>query len=593
MLSSQLLRREALLSRSTAALDRWPNRSGQDFSREMTAVAKGLQSLAEEVDAENGNKLERSRNWRHTGNAYFDLADAKNQAFLNLAADAYRKSEALLAEIDNPMEQMKLNYSFGHTLFHLSEGKNFNLLQDARHRYALALELASTIMPAGIASAKEALANADRLIGLLGLSENMGQRIDELREEKKYQEARDTGTQGGAFDFQTIFGKLMDEYNANISAGKVSDTRQQAIDPILSELGKIVTSDPAEAGENQTKRSRIGDLASRMQHLLSDTGQDASIPEGSRADKVWNLFSKFKLFLSNELMRPHIGKDEHSYGMQLYKECGHADTYLHKQALNDEVIAKYETDLLRQLATEVRTYSLRNHLTLISPVWSTPGLPKNPNAVFFSGSDSLKKVVEAVCSLTKLNLFSSALPREYGSDRWDQLRSCHVAVFDFTGYQRQIFDAEIDNKTNSRIFSISYELGIALTLGRPVVVIANEGQSLPFDVDIGPVRIKNDAHDIERIADAIDNVIYGLQRGGGKSSIASTYAYLNKKFLNSGNFIIEQSLKLIDDSATRDPVRFRRLIEPILGTAGPGHHKWYFHPGREIILSQVAGVVFM
>jgi hypothetical protein len=183
MTPSQIHRREALLTRNDAALDRWPHRSGPEFAREMTAVAEGLYALASEVDATQGEALERSRNWRFVGNAYFDLADGKDLRHLRLADGAYRNADALLGAAGNAFERMKLDYSYGHTLFHLSNGKDLELLREARRRYASALEIARTEMPAGVNSAKTALANADRVIDLLTQAEGLPQQIAELQRE--------------------------------------------------------------------------------------------------------------------------------------------------------------------------------------------------------------------------------------------------------------------------------------------------------------------------------------------------------------------------------------------------------------------------
>jgi hypothetical protein len=184
MTPDQLKRREALLYRNDAALDRWPQRSGKDFVREMTAVAKGLEALAREVDTAQGDQLERSRNWRFVGNADFDLANAKDLELLKLAADAYKKAEALLAGVDNAIEKMKLDYGYGHALFHLSDAKDLAFVQEARRRYASALEIACAKMPAGVESAKSALANADRVIELLTQAEGLSRRISDLEKEK-------------------------------------------------------------------------------------------------------------------------------------------------------------------------------------------------------------------------------------------------------------------------------------------------------------------------------------------------------------------------------------------------------------------------
>jgi hypothetical protein len=183
MTPEQGKRRDALLARSDKALERWPQRVEHEFVREMTAVAEGLEALAREADAAPGDRLERGRNWRFVGLAYFDLANAKDLALLKRAADAYRKAEALLAETGNVIEKMKLDYSFGHTLFHLSDAKDIALLQEARRRYASALEIARAEMPAGVEPAKTALANADGVLALLGQAEGLSQWIDVLKKE--------------------------------------------------------------------------------------------------------------------------------------------------------------------------------------------------------------------------------------------------------------------------------------------------------------------------------------------------------------------------------------------------------------------------
>ena len=129
MTPPQLKGQEKLLARNDAVLGRWPQRTGQDFICAMTALAEGLEALAREVDAAQGDRVERSRNCRFVGNAYFDLANAKDMSLLRRAANAYTNAENLLAGIDNPVEKMKLDHSYGHTVFHLSDAKDVRLMQ--------------------------------------------------------------------------------------------------------------------------------------------------------------------------------------------------------------------------------------------------------------------------------------------------------------------------------------------------------------------------------------------------------------------------------------------------------------------------------
>ena len=564
--SSLLQTREALVARHDAALERWPQRTGNGFVREMTSVAAGLEALARATDDEGGDLVERCRTWRFAGLAYFDLGNGKNLPEMQRAVDMYRQGDARLAGVDNPIERMKLDYSYGHALFHLSDARDLRLLQEARRRYASALEIARAKMPAGIESASTALANADRLTALLTEAEGLSQRITALEKQK---EAGDT-EEVAASDYDALFSQLLDVYRKDVAVGKVSDTRQQALDPVLSQLGRVLQRRPTDLASMTTQRSRLTELMASMSHLVEDTSHGVPTPPaGSRAEATWKRFSRLKLYLSRDLMRPHMASEERSCGMEIYKRCGYADTFLHQSGRDDDTAYAYEADVLRQLACEVRAFSLRNHLTLISPVWPSSPLPQNPNAVFFSGGEALAALLAKTCANQRLKLLAQVTPKDFASTRWDQLRACHVALFDFTGYVRPDVDQPIDLAKTGPVAAVSYELGIALTLGRAIVVLANEGQDLPFDLDIEPIRLQGDGRDGARIAGAINEAMYGLQRGGEDSAIAATRDYLNERFSGGRNFIVAQSLKLIDDDVARDPVKFRRFVEPILGSSEP------------------------
>ncbi len=185
-----------------------------------------------------------------------------------------------------------------------------------------------------------------------------------------------------------------------------------------------------------TWRSRFTELMTSMSHLLADTSQGASARKtGSRADAVWKRFSGLKV-LSRDLMRPHMGGEERTAGIEIYKRCGYPDTFLHQSGRDDDTVRNYETDVLRQLAWEVHTFSLRNHLTLVWPIWLSSPSPQDPNSAFFSGRAVLRESLADICAKQKLKLLAQTAPKDFASTRWDHLRICHVALFDFNGYER-------------------------------------------------------------------------------------------------------------------------------------------------------------
>lgn len=592
MTRTQLRHRDRLFARHEAALSRWPDRSGSEFMREMRVVVQEIELLAREAHATRGDRLESARTWRYVANAYFDLGNGRDPAPLRFAVNAFQKAETLLQGIDNPIEKMKLDFSYGRVLlhlFHLSEGKEVSFAQEARLRHASALAIAEAEMPGAVESAKTALAEAEQVIALLQAAENLSGTISELEHEVTRRESLPTREGLEEVDDTALFGQLLDVYNKDVDAGKVSETRKQALDAVLSQFRDILRSKPSEASAltRQSSRlqelktslshsisqsSRARELAASMMHLVGETGQGA-LSAGSRADAIWQRFSRLKLYLAKEIERPHMGNDESASGMELYKRCAYADTYLHEPGRDDTAVRQYEVDVLRQLASEVRGFSLRHHLMLASPVWPSSPLPQDPNAVFFSGGDRLRQALAKVCEKQRLKLLTQSAPKDFAAMRWDHIRACHVAVFDFARHIKPDYQRPIDLANTGPVAAVSYELGIALTLGRAVVVVAKDGQDLPFDVDIEPVQLKGDGWDDERLAGAIDDAMYGLQRGGEESSIASTWTSLQQRFSGHKNFIVAHSLKLIDDAVARDPVKFRRFVEPCLAVVARMHRE--------------------
>jgi len=122
---------------------------------------------------------------------------------------------------------------------------------------------------------------------------------------------------------------------------------------------------------------------------------------------------------------------------------------------------------------------LRHHLTLAQPVWPSRAVGQHGNSIFYSGGSQVGALVAQVCARRELRCLVPQADREPASLRWDQLRESAVGVFDFTGYKRA---ASLEEA--SPIAAVAYELGIALALGRAAVVVAIDGQDLPFDLDI-------------------------------------------------------------------------------------------------------------
>lgn len=579
MTPSQLKRRAALLARQDAALDRWPEGRAPEFLSEVTVVADGLEKIANEADATGGDSFELARTWRYVGNAHSDLAVGQSLDPLVPAAEAYRRADALLTDSDDPIERMKLDYSYGRTLLRLCEGKNPALAQQARDRFASALRLARAHMPALAADVERALADAEQVLAIVQTVSRMDERIGELKQELGSQD-RAPLPSGGPAEFQGLFEQLRNVYQQDIESGKVAPVRKQALDPVMEQLGEMLKYRPDDLAGKVSQGSELRELMTRMAPLLGATGAQPSdvSPDSAagRAQAVWRRFAGIKTSLAQDMARQQGGSETQFFAMELYRRCGHADTFVHQHADDDRWVGDYERDVLRQLAIDARTFSLRNYLTLAQPIWPSPPIARDPSGVFYSGGADALGLVAAVCRQASLNLLAAGTARDYAAARWDQLRSSHVAVFDYTGYRAPDAGQPVDIAAAGPAASVSYELGIALTLGVPVIIVADADQDLPFDVDVVPLRLESDGQDEARVADALDDALYGMQRGGSGNSLPASRAWLSQRFAGHPNVVVSQTLKLIDESTERDPIKFRRFVESLLGALGTAAPRMIF-----------------
>jgi tetratricopeptide (TPR) repeat protein len=183
MTPTQVASREAIMARAQRAREELHDRRSTILHREMGVVAAQLEALVHEVEGMGADPLEHARAWRFLGNAYFDLGDGHEHGWLRRAADAFARSEALAQPFGDAVEAAKLNYSYGHTLFHLASDGDRSLLVEARRRYARALEQARRVFPEGVEDIEDALANADQALALLGQADRATEQVERLRAE--------------------------------------------------------------------------------------------------------------------------------------------------------------------------------------------------------------------------------------------------------------------------------------------------------------------------------------------------------------------------------------------------------------------------
>ena len=318
----------------------------------------------------------------------------------------------------------------------------------------------------------------------------------------------------------------------------MSPGRAAKLASILSRFEQAVA-DP----DHQAGAGKVGELMAQMaQTLVSPTRPEPGhepVP-GSRRAALTEIVDALYGTVARE-----ASEGVSDAVAALYADLRDIRDRLH--AASDDDVLGIESEALRPLAGSVREFALRRHLTFARPVWPATKISPDPGAVFVSGGSRLRDLMEPLSAERDLRVLAEAGHREPASARWEQLRSSAVAVFD---------PMAPDSSPQQRATAF-YELGMALAVGRPVVIVTDEPKRLPFDVDVEPVVIGGDADDAETLAAAVDAALYGVQRGEAGDSVRRSLDWLRRYVEEHESPAMLKALDVFDDDAADDPTRAR------------------------------------
>jgi hypothetical protein len=231
--ATQYSRRQGILREINSVLERGQERTGEGFCRKMEPLVRELETLVRNVDETSGDRLERARNWRYLGNAYFDCGAGTDPARLEQAAEAYRCAEKLLVGIENPVELMKLCYSYGLALFGLSRRSNYWMVEESKHRYLRALEIAEKEMCEAVEPIRSALSAADQVIALLGKRKEIYRQISEIRHRGTKVEPDSEESQLLHPQEADLFERLIANYYEASQARPIPGAHQPVVDRLI------------------------------------------------------------------------------------------------------------------------------------------------------------------------------------------------------------------------------------------------------------------------------------------------------------------------------------------------------------------------
>ena len=123
---------------------------------------------------------------------------------------------------------------------------------------------------------------------------------------------------------------------------------------------------------------------------------------------------------------------------------------------------------------------------------------------------------------------------------------------------------------------VYYELGIALTLGTPLLLLAPADAEIPFDVAQNVNRYPPECDLDGLLGEQLDVAFYGSQvRGSRASGLAATLAYAERLAAEHDNVLLGVVLESLR-RADSDPVRFGDALESVNSYLG--------HAKLEIVL---------
>jgi hypothetical protein len=218
-------------------------------------------------------------------------------------------------------------------------------------------------------------------------------------------------------------------------------------------------------------------------------------------------------------------------------------------ARNLHQLKELESNLLRPLAQWLRQYARRCHVQVVRCPW--PFVEADPNKcaiIAGAGYDELAAAAHTVGLRTTRPAVGQ--PAEY--DLWRQIASAELLVVDLRDAER-----------NSEWPRICYSMGLALAIGRVVVVATDCPLDLPFDVNIIPFKRDHGIGGLtlaETIAEASCHVPMIPRRPSTVVSAANYALQVEPPDTSNGptgRLLRERS----GNSEDIDPIAIRRAIE--------------------------------
>jgi len=341
----------------------------------------------------------------------------------------------------------------------------------------------------------------------------------------------------------------------------VSTGRATQLGEILEQFGAVMGEGGDDLDSLAARTHRMRELTKRVMDaaMKPSWGMTEPQPE-SRAGRLLPIFASLKRHLLAEKGRSMLPSEEARVGSDLLTRLVKLEARVREVAADEQRVAGLEGEVWR-LAVDVQQYARRYHLVLARPDFAMVQTHTEGKSLFLSGGEELHEVADVLAERDELRLFTDAGRGDRAQGRWNQLCSASVGVFD------------VGVREGAKLAQVCYELGLALALGKPSVVVARPGDVLPFDVNLKPVNLSGvAATDSEALDQAIHHALGSIVWGGRHREIGDaagqTLGWLQQRF---GSRLSDGTIRIAVDMAERsreDAVAFRRALEQLLGMLG-------------------------
>jgi nucleoside 2-deoxyribosyltransferase len=356
--------------------------------------------------------------------------------------------------------------------------------------------------------------------------------------------------------------------------GEVSEGRAKALSGLIDRLGRTIS--PGEGLDDLRKTSSgIRELMAEAGDYAQDRQRNDLAGCGPAARRVYGGLSKMLV----EVTRTSTdGTEEGEVCHELFQDMLEQLSYLRQHGLSEEAALEREATAW-SVALKAQQFWRRHHVMVVEPLSDSPPVQMRPRRLFSAG-DSFTRAVEQAAARLGAEVLPRLPPHAMAQGRWDQLRSCGVALFDFGdwGLQRpqaayelgvvRIGDTWYDT-TNLQRAQTAYELGMALALGIPSVVFAT-GRA-PFDVDLPVRQLKGTSADVDVVEAGIAEAVFTPARLGQVDDPGALADQTLAHFEQDYGEALERSsgtvaIRMVRE-ASGDSYAFARTMETVLRTA--------------------------